>query len=583
MDDRVTSSRSLLDPSPSGLNIDTKGEKRSYTELEGGGYKRIKLRDHGDSGIEAHLSESFVSKETMEQVHLDIVRETSEILNAPPAMVPDASQALSTKRDTTSLSQRKSDIVSHPTDLNTEAEIVDNSAADMVAGHLDPYSQHPLYTKYRKIHGNTVTISKDMGLDLNALGVSTSAEQNPFYPYRMSDYVKSKDASECGSCTGPLENDSFRAWKAMKENSFPSSKHGGIPLPKVPKQGIRKTKNDLKIKMEIAKREQVNRFAKIAAPSGLLNGLNPGIINHVRNSKQVHSIIEALVRSEKMESGTQSRPASHLKRGEETYYTRKDPETMLDYGASPFGHSLESEHTNASLEGTHFSTMYQMASSSDQIHGHGYPDSAERRIFGQTSSFSQLSSHCMDENVQMKLTSSATNGSENMSTVTNEDPENHASEFSLSVKAANVASQWLDLLSQDIKGRLAALRRSKKRVQAVMHTELPFLFSREFSSNEENDPSSHMHRARWSSIFDQMDKTLSEEANHLESGLNQIRQMQLHCDQGLRCVNLYGMDLLGRSDNDHRLKKEKIAVRAAAASIYSTCNMVMGTEDSSTF
>ncbi|KAI3957696.1 hypothetical protein MKW92_013839 [Papaver armeniacum] len=573
MDDRVMSSRSLLDPSASALNIDTKGEKRSNSELEGGGCKRFKMRDLRDSGIEAHLSESFVSKETKEQVHSDIVRETSEIFNEPPA--------LSTKKGTTSLSLRKPGTVNHPIDLNTEAEIADYSAADMVSAHLDPYSQHPLYTKYQNIHNTTVTTSKDMGLDLNALGVSTSAQQNPFYPYQMSDYVKSKDASECGSCTGPLEeNDSFRAWKAMKENGFSSSKHGGIPLPK---QGIRKAKNDLKKNMEIAKMEQVNRFAKIAAPSGLLNGLNPGIINHVRNSKQVHSIIEALVRSERMESGTQSRPASHLERGEETYYTRKDSETMQDYGATRFGHSLQTEHTNSSLEGTDFSTMYQMTSISDQMHGHGHPDFVERRIFGQTSSLSQLSSHCMDENFPMKLLSSASNGSENMSTVTDEDSEDHASEFSLSVKAANVASQWLDLLSLDIKGRLAALRRSKKRVQAVVQTELPFLFSREFSSNEENDPSSHMHRARWSAIFDQMDKTLTEEANHLESRLNQIRQMQLHCDQGLRCVNLYGMELLGRSNIEHRVKKDKMAVRAAAASIYSTCNLVMGTENSSSF
>ncbi|XP_026460707.1 uncharacterized protein LOC113361815 isoform X2 [Papaver somniferum] len=545
MDDRVMSSRSLLDPSVNGRHVDTKGEKRSNTELGGGGggggCKRFQMRDLRDSGIEAHLSESFVSKETKEKVHLNIVRETSEILN--PEMVPDASQALSTKADSMSLNPRKSNTVIHPIDLNTEAEIADYSAADMVAGRLDPYSQHPLYKKYQKIHDTTVKTSKDMGLDLNSLGVSTSVQQNPFYPYQMSDYVKSKDASECGSCTGPLEeNDSFRAWKAMKENGFSSSKHGGIPLPK---QGIRKAKNDLKKNMEIAKREQVNRFAKIAAPSGLLNGLNPGIINHVRNSNQVHSIIEALVRSERMESGTQSRPASHLERD--------------------------------------FSTMYQMTSSSDQTHGHSYPDFAERRICGHTSSLSQLSSHCMDENVQMKLLSSASNGSENMSTVTNEDSEEHASEFSLSVKAANVASQWLDLLSLDIKGRLAALRRSKKRVQAVVQTELPFLFSREFSSNEENDPSSHMHRARWSAIFDQMDKTLTEEANHLESGLNQIRQMQLHCDQGLRCVNLYDMELLGRSNIEHRVKKEKMAVRAAAASIYSTCNLLMGTENSSSF
>ncbi|KAI3880756.1 hypothetical protein MKW92_035123 [Papaver armeniacum] len=268
MDDRVMSSRSLLDPSVAALNIDTKGEKRSNSELEGGGCKRFKMRDLRDSGIEAHLSESFVSKETKEQVHSDIVRETSEIFNEPPA--------LSTKKGTTSLSLRKPGTVNHPIDLNTEAEIADYSAADMVSAHLDPYSQHPLYTKYQNIHNTTVTTSKDMGLDLNALGISTSAQQNPFYPYQMSDYVKSKDASECGSCTGPLEeNDSFRAWKAMKENGFSSSKHGGIPLPK---QGIRKAKNDLKKNMEIAKMEQVNRFAKIAAPSGLLNGLNPGLL-----------------------------------------------------------------------------------------------------------------------------------------------------------------------------------------------------------------------------------------------------------------------------------------------------------------
>ncbi|CAA2982438.1 uncharacterized protein LOC111379221 [Olea europaea subsp. europaea] len=47
---------------------------------------------------------------------------------------------------------------------------------------------------------------------------------------------------------------------------------------------------------------RIDRFAKFATPSGLLNGLNPGIINHVRNSKQVHSIIEALVRSERSEN-----------------------------------------------------------------------------------------------------------------------------------------------------------------------------------------------------------------------------------------------------------------------------------------
>ena len=49
---------------------------------------------------------------------------------------------------------------------------------------------------------------------------------------------------------------------------------------------MRKSKSDvIKKKMELAKREQVDKFAKIAAPSGLLNGLNPEIINHVRDKK----------------------------------------------------------------------------------------------------------------------------------------------------------------------------------------------------------------------------------------------------------------------------------------------------------
>ncbi|XWS65576.1 hypothetical protein CRYUN_Cryun05aG0125700 [Craigia yunnanensis] len=97
--------------------------------------------------------------------------------------------------------------------------------------------------------------------------------------------------------------------------------------------------------------------------------------------------------------------------------------------------------------------------------------------------------------------------------------------------AATVASQWLELFQQDIKGRLSALRRSKKKVRAVSTTELPFLISKQFSSNQGSDPNimgnfadgfSHdgaaeMHRARWSALFDQMDKALSEEEKQLAS------------------------------------------------------------------
>ena len=65
----------------------------------------------------------------------------------------------------------------------------------------------------------------------------------------------------------------------------------------------------------------------------------------------------------------------------------------------------------------------------------------------------------------------------------------------------------------------------------MIHTELQFLMSREFSCNQENDPyvmknsatgcsdsaNADAHRARWSALFDQMDKALSEEEIQLVS------------------------------------------------------------------
>lgn len=67
-------------------------------------------------------------------------------------------------------------------------------------------------------------------------------------------------------------------------------------------------------------------------------------------------------------------------------------------------------------------------------------------------------------------------------------------------------------------------------MQAVIKTELPFLMCREFSSNQVNEPyvtrfsgtclsnaAAALHKARWSALFDQMDKALSEEEKQLVS------------------------------------------------------------------
>lgn len=63
----------------------------------------------------------------------------------------------------------------------------------------------------------------------------------------------------------------------------------------------------------------------------------------------------------------------------------------------------------------------------------------------------------------------------------------------------------------------------------MISTELPFLLSKEFPSDEENDTfaarnsasafshfaAAEMHRARWNKLFDQMDESLSEEERQL--------------------------------------------------------------------
>ena len=74
------------------------------------------------------------------------------------------------------------------------------------------------------------------------------------------------------------------------------------------------------------------------------------------------------------------------------------------------------------------------------------------------------------------------------------------------------------------------MRRSRRRVRAVITTELPFLISKEFANNQENDPfameitaglptskTEDLHRARWTALFDHMDEALSEEEKQLVS------------------------------------------------------------------
>ncbi|KAB1217584.1 hypothetical protein CJ030_MR3G002731 [Morella rubra] len=531
------------------------------------------------TGVTTRHPKPSKNKESRDQFQFD-EEEMSQVTKVPVISDFDASQAEKTGRNSFAL------------DLNAKVCVGEDSDH----GDSQKCGEDFNLGKHEKVHNSNLVTSGGIGVDLNAEDVSSSVSQETSYSSKIHHHLKSRDFSECGSSLGPLdEKDPKRRWEQMKQNGFLSSSYGGIPIPK---KRVRKSKNDvIKKKMELAKREQVDRFTKIAAPSGLLHGLNPGIINHVRNRKQVHSIIEALVRSEKIENrNIGSKQVAHMKSGTTEGSNRMDLENRKDSAIhrvsfcqedGPLGTASGIRQTRAcSTPMNKFS--YSIGEGRG---GHGELSTVER-VCDKTCA-SQSIPVSNDDRIEPKLTSSA-QASENASSATTEDSANWAS----TVNAASVAFQWLELLHQDIKGRLSALQRSKNRIQAVITTELPFLISKEFSCNQEtnhhatqtsserfsNRATADMHIARWSMLFDQMDKALTEEHKELESWLNQVKEMQLQCDRGLQYVNLnmaFGVARQGTSENDSRSRirdgpdDREMALMAAAASIYSTSNSLL--------
>lgn len=596
---------------------DTKevGEKRSSDELgekHEVARKRVKMRDLDDviqsEEINSHHSKSLKNKEPNDKFRSD-GEEMSQVTEVPLTLDLEASQVERTGKST---SQVVVDVAPGPLDLTSDdciANRTDCDASPKCVENSDKLSS--LHGKHSREPDNNCASTIRIGLDLNAEDVASSVNQYSFHPCKNRKHLNMRDASECASSTGSLEEkDSMRLWKEMKQNGFLSSSHGGISvqnsflassnggisvqnsflssqggMPPVPKQRGRKSKNDAqKKRMELAKRENVDRFTKIAAPSGLLNELNPGIINNVRNRKQVYSIIEAIVKSEKREKSlSESNQSSYLRSGSKDTDNFMAPANMSDSGIHRLIHSYEDRPSNTLC-------FSMQTSGSSMALNKSHPSISEGKSADGDSSMVD----CEDDALALKL-SSSNKASEYACTLSNEESTNFPSASSLSAKAASVASQWLELLHQDIKGRLSALHRSKKRVRAVISTELPFLISKEFSSGQENDPSvvnncvaaAHMHRERWNTLFNQMDKALTEEEKQLESWFNQVKEMQLHCDQGLQYIHInagYGFQHPGISEHDFSSGKvdssqKELAVRAAAASIYSTCNFLASKEN----
>uniref|UniRef100_A0A1J3JYV4 Uncharacterized protein n=1 Tax=Noccaea caerulescens TaxID=107243 RepID=A0A1J3JYV4_NOCCA len=324
----------------------------------------------------------------------------------------------------------------------------------------------------------------------------------------------------CSAPPGSLDkSDSMRRWMEMKKNGFLSGPLGGVPAPSsavssttpvetpVQKQQKNKRRSDsFKKRNEVPRKEQqqIDRFANITAPSGLLTELNPGIINHVRSKKQVCSIIEALIRN-----------------------------------------ATDDGERNANLN---------------------VRDSVRE-----------------DKALAFKLPS--TGVIDNANSITN--PEQATS---LAVEAATVASQWLEFLHQDLTGRLSAVQDSRNRVQSVLTTEIPHLISStESSSNQESNINTsgvassdktvtETHQIRWSAKFDQINKALYDEERDLEHSLNQVKEMQSRCNEGLRQMDEYSPFSSQSSDSSFGKdgnQETSMAVQAAAASIFSTCSFLL--------
>ncbi|KAG0595999.1 hypothetical protein M758_UG215800 [Ceratodon purpureus] len=104
---------------------------------------------------------------------------------------------------------------------------------------------------------------------------------------------------------------------------------------------------------------------------------------------------------------------------------------------------------------------------------------------------------------------------------------------------ANVAMYWLELLSLDVKGRLAALKRSKQRVEGVidsgeLYLDAPLLPG--FASSPPN-PNQHANGRplvdSWRKVFESMDRALSLEGQKLMSWLQQIHVMRGECQRDM--------------------------------------------------
>uniref|UniRef100_A0A7I4B2R3 Uncharacterized protein n=1 Tax=Physcomitrium patens TaxID=3218 RepID=A0A7I4B2R3_PHYPA len=148
------------------------------------------------------------------------------------------------------------------------------------------------------------------------------------------------------------------------------------------------------------------------------------------------------------------------------------------------------------------------------------------------------------------------------------------SKLPVSVAAANVAPCWLELLSQDVKGRLAALKSSKRRVGSVIFSgdldlDAPLLPGGVTSTLTPNLGDGLLLVDSWRKVFESMDRALTLEGEKLESWLQQIQVMQSECQRDMSTSSNISLPTLSEPTPPRTQDIQQMAAPLAAASIMS--------------
>ncbi|CAF2298115.1 unnamed protein product [Brassica napus] len=106
--------------------------------------------------------------------------------------------------------------------------------------------------------------------------------------------------------------ESMQQWMEMKRNGYLSGPLGG-PVASRPRKRKKRRGDDSSNKTNQVPNKKKDQHVDVTAPpSGLLAGLKPGIIKHVRSKEEVYSSLEALIRdSAREDRGLDSKVSDH--------------------------------------------------------------------------------------------------------------------------------------------------------------------------------------------------------------------------------------------------------------------------------